>query len=72
MKEKLCIGTGEYHEYVVVWEFFFLIRLLSFFFLPFPTLKMGRISPNIKEGAKVSVLGPVVSESIARPLLGES
>ena len=71
MKEKLCIGTGEYHECVVVWEFFFLIRLLSFFFLPFPTLKMGRISPNIKEGAKVSVLGPVVGESIARPLLGE-
>ncbi|CAG8620147.1 2259_t:CDS:1 [Ambispora leptoticha] len=32
---------------------------------------MGRISPNIREGAKVSVLGPVVGEIIARPLLGE-
>ncbi|CAG8834033.1 34058_t:CDS:2 [Gigaspora margarita] len=32
---------------------------------------MDRISPKIKEGAKVSVLGPVVGESIAHPLLGE-
>ena len=32
---------------------------------------MGRISPHIKEGAKVSVLGPVVGEDTARSLLGE-
>ncbi|CAG8650198.1 3420_t:CDS:2, partial [Ambispora gerdemannii] len=32
---------------------------------------MGQISPNIKEGAKVSVLGSVVSENTARPLLGD-
>lgn len=32
---------------------------------------MGRISPYIKEGSKVSILGNVVSESISRPILGD-
>ncbi|RHZ88120.1 hypothetical protein Glove_26g220 [Diversispora epigaea] len=32
---------------------------------------MGRISPNIKEDAKVTVLGSVVGEGIARPLVGD-
>jgi hypothetical protein len=40
-------------------------------FFSFPELEMGRISTNIKEGAKVSVLGSVVGENVARPLLGE-
>ncbi|CAG8819695.1 41709_t:CDS:2, partial [Gigaspora margarita] len=31
---------------------------------------MGRISPYIKEGAKISVLGTVLGENIARPHLG--
>ncbi|RHZ60931.1 hypothetical protein Glove_350g96 [Diversispora epigaea] len=32
---------------------------------------MGRISPNIKEDAKVTVLDSVVGEGIARPLVGD-
>ncbi|RHZ53471.1 hypothetical protein Glove_441g18 [Diversispora epigaea] len=32
---------------------------------------MGRISPNIREEAKVTILGTVVGERIARPLAGD-
>ncbi|CAG8455648.1 6272_t:CDS:2 [Scutellospora calospora] len=31
---------------------------------------MGRISSNIKEGSKVTILGSVVGNNIAHPLLG--
>lgn len=32
---------------------------------------MGRISPNIKEDSKITVLGTVVGERVARPLVGD-